>query len=246
MFEIVSGIIKRPVLITLYGPPGTGKSLLASTFGKTLFADCESGTEFMQVDRVSLITWEKVLEFAQWAASQSHETIVFDSLTSIERMATTSVLKNNNWANLAAPDYGEGYAALTTQVLRLLTAMEWLRTKGKNVVLVAHSKVKEVKDPTQANYDRLEFDCNKNLVQPIAAAMDGIFLMRSKLTSVDRKGDKTTLGTGDREIILSDKGGALSKTRFNNIKGTVEIENEPDGEKLKQVYATFWKELINV
>jgi hypothetical protein len=236
--DIVRGIQKRPVMVLIYGPPGGGKSTLASKAGdRVLFCDAEKGTDFIAVDRVRVTSVSELIAFCTDAAKQreNYDTIAFDSLTSIEGLCTELVLKENSWKSLAQPGYGRGEGELLTKITKWMKGMEYLRTAGFNIIILAHNKVRPQNDPSAAeSYDRMEFDCAKSLVNPINSAMDATFYMRPRIASVEGR----TIGTGLRELVLSDKGGALSKTRFQNLKGTKEFNDESE-------YTQFWKELLS-
>jgi hypothetical protein len=119
-------------------------------------------------------------------------------------------------------------------VQKWLSGISYAQSKGLNVIILAHSKVKTVNEPSQDPYDRVEFDTQSSLVNLLNSAMDAVFYLRPKIVAKDGR----TYGSGVRELIMSDKGGALAKTRFST-KGSIDFENE-------SAYQPFWKELNNV
>lgn len=247
MFEIESGITQRPKLIIVFGPPGVGKSHLASRWGNALMCDLENGTDLLDVKRVKPKNYEELLKSFKWFSEQPFDTIVIDSITALEKMSNAYTLAANSWATLEDPGYGKGYTVANQNFNRIIAGCEYLRNCGKNVVLIGHSKVKAVTDPTQDAYDRMEFDVNKNLVSSIVSVFDGCYYLRPQVRSVENKGkEKRALSSGVRELLLVDKGGAIAKNRMNHMPDLVEFQNIKDPVKLSEQYTKFWKELNHV
>jgi hypothetical protein len=244
MFQVERGYSYRNIFSVIYGQPGCGKTHLASQSESALIADLEDGSSFLDTKRVKLTAFDELLKFIKWAGSQDeYKTIVFDSLTAIERYATAHVLKSMGWASLETPGYGKGYAEMCDSVKRVLAGIEYLRDqRKKDVILIAHARVRTVIDPSQESYDRWEFDCYKNLTNPVVSMADAVMYLRPAVHSVTNKGDKRTFASGRRELLLADKGGALAKNRLRHMPELVEFE-QGNTDEVNEQYKSFWNKV---
>lgn len=243
MFDITEGAKPGSFATILYGPPGSWKSELASHCSKPLFLDLEEGTRFLDVKRIKAKDFESVLRAFGWIMTQPQfDTFVVDGLTQVARMATDYTKASLGVKQLSEVAWGGGTGALRDNMRRFIRAFEAVRDKGTNVIVLAHSKVKPVKDPTQDSYDCIEFDCEKEIVNEIAAACDGVFLLRPQIRSTEKDGDRRVLASGKRELILSDKGGVLAKSRFN-IGQSIEFDYHEDKQEREQQYKQFWSKI---
>lgn len=246
MFEVEQGVKKRAFIGIIYGPPGVGKSHLASQCGKTLFADLEDGTAFLDINRVKIPDYQKTLEFMGWAATQPQwETIVVDGLTQIEKFATEELLTERGWETVSDGNFGEGFSALREKMKRIVDGARYIRENGKNVIIIAHSKVKPVDDPTQDAYDRVEFECGKDVINFITGNVDFCAYFRPLLRSV--KASKNAIkgkavGSGAKELIFEDAGAVLSKNRVNRNFKKVEFASSDNPSDL---YKKFWNDFKN-
>lgn len=247
MFEIQEGRKPRPFIVLIYATPGTGKSEFASNCFNPLFFDMENGTDFLDVKRVKVSDFETLRQGLYWFKEQTFETLVIDSLSAVEKMALQKTFLDLNVDSLQHKSlkFGEGHLYFRALVQKIVTGSEWLRDNGKNVIIIAHSKVKSVNDPTVDTYDRVEFDINKELVNSVAAACDGVFFLRPQIRVLEHNDEKRASSSGSRELIMSDKGSALSKSRFN-IGTSYEFPFENDTEKRSQMYRDFWLKLKGV
>jgi hypothetical protein len=240
MFTIEEGIVQRKLFTVIYGQPGSGKTHLASQASRALICDLEDGSSFLDTHRVKVAGYEDLIKFIKWVGDTNYHTIVLDSLTAIERYATAHTLKSTGWPSLETPGYGRGYAEMADNVKRILNGVEYLRDRmSKDVVLIAHSKVRTVIDPSQESYDRWEFDCHKTLTNPIVSMADAVMYMRPAVRAVSTRESKRTIASGTRELLLVDKGGALAKNRLPHMPEMVEFESK-SGDELNAQYRDFW------
>lgn len=246
MFEIESGKRKRNFSVCIFGPPGIGKTLMASSCSdKTLILDCEDGSSFLDVNRVRIESFESLLASLAWASKQDFDTIVLDSMTAVERLTHKHVLASNpKWTTLADGGYGKGYEEFRNNVQRIFAGIEHVK-KTKNVIVLAHSKIKTVTEPGTDSFDRMEFDLEKNLIPIFVSQLDGCFYMR-ELTRVskDEQGKNKPISSGARELVLNGRVGSLGKNRFDHMPATVEFAKTT--KDTKTIYTQFWKDLQNV
>lgn len=226
---ITRGKQKRPWLAMLYGQPGIGKTTFASTIPNNVFLDLERGTDFLDVARITL--QESIADTlgSLYNEANQFDTLIIDSLTSLEKTHQAELCAQQGWTTIEALDYGRSKKIWREKFTSLLTSLEQFREAGKNVLLIAHSKAREVTDPVhQQAYDRLEFDCDKELTATILAKLDGCFLLKHKSVIKDDK----AIGNGSRVLFTTDRPQFIAKSRWQ-LPDTIENPN------LK-----FWNQLI--
>lgn len=207
---ITSGKLKQPWFCCIYGPPGVGKTTLATLAPNPVFLDLEDGTAHLDVSRLSPEAGIKAA--LKELLDADFDTLVIDSLTSLERMHTAEFCKEKGWANLETLDYGRSRKQWRQAFLDLIQAIiNRFRAKGVNVLLIAHSKTREITDPvSQQTYDRFEIEVDKEIAPQILSMLDGCFLLKQQVIIRDEK----ALGTGEREVYTSDKPQYVAKTRW--------------------------------
>jgi hypothetical protein len=226
---ITRGKQKRPFFVMLYGQPGVGKTTFASAIPNAVFFDLERGTDFLDVARIQPLESISDTLGQLFEESESFDTLIIDSLTSLEKAHQVEVCAAQGWSTVEALDYGRSKKIWREKFIALIKSLEQFRESGKNIVLIAHSRVKEVVDAVhQQSYDRLEFDCDKELTASILASLDGCFLLKHKTVIKDDK----ALGNGSRVLLTQDKPQYIAKSRWD----LPETINTPD--------SAFWEIII--
>lgn len=163
-YRISSGPLARAQRVVLYGPGGVGKTTLASIAPTPLLLDIEGGSARLDVSRVDgLNSWEHLRGALQDAAlTEPFSTIVIDSLTRAEELALAWTLANvpHEKGQLVrrVEDYGfgKGYQHLFDTFLLILSDVDRLIERGKNVVLVCHECVNDAPNPSGEDFMRYE------------------------------------------------------------------------------------------
>jgi hypothetical protein len=245
LFEIQSGLKKRPLFLILYGSPGVGKSQLASQFGDPVFVDMENGTDFLDVKRIKVSNFQNLREAIKWFADQKEDTLILDSLTAIEKLSQESVLADTGKESIEEMKYAEGHRLASEKTIQIVNGCKYLRSKGKNVILIAHTVIRDIKGVDNDGYSRFEFDCYKGLTTTIASEVDGCFYMRPTVRQIGDK-KKRAVTSGARELLMSDQAAALSKSRLSHMPPTYEFEFEDSVEKINAQYKSFWEKVTYV
>lgn len=227
--EITTGKKTRGKFVVLYGAPGIGKTTLASKANTPLFIDAESGTDELDVARLSIKGHEQVREaFVAAFKASDYKTIVIDSATAIERLLTAKVLQERNIKTLARAGYGAGFQDLKDSWIETLKPIDAILQANRNVILIGHTKVKSVNDPVLGDsYDRTEMDIHKDSLQTIVSAADMMLLMREEITLKDDEGRTRPVGTGKRVLYTADRPSFLAKTRIK-LPEIIDLEKTPD------------------
>lgn len=191
--EIIKGRIPKPVKCLIYGPEGIGKSTLASKFPDAVFIDTEGSTSHMDVMRFpDPGTWTQLLNTVREAAGEDAcKTLVIDTADWAERLCIAHVLAVNKWSSIEAPGYGKGYVYIKEEFSKLLDLLTILISKGKNVVLTAHSQMRKFEQPDELGaYDRWELKLSKQVAPLVKEWADMILFCNYKtmVVNVDNQG----------------------------------------------------------
>lgn len=208
---ITKGKLKQPWFCCLYGTPGIGKTTLAAQAPKPLFVDFEDGTNHIEVDRIHA---EGTISEAIKEAydSEGYETLVIDSLSSLEQKHQTEMCQAKGWPSIDHLDYSQGLKQWRQAFLEYIDKISSkFRAKGMNVLIIAHSKDKEMTDPvSQAKYNKLVIDAEKEISGKLIGKLDGCFLLKHEMAVTKKK----AIGDGSRLVYTKDEPQYMAKTRW--------------------------------
>ena len=154
--------LKQGIKMVIHSSEGFGKSTFMGSLNNTLYCAAENGYLNLDKKRNTIIPipdYPSILNlFSEVAGliangTNTFETIVIDSLTSIERMMTKYVISldpkmaNNKGANInkAFDAYGNGVNVLNGEWGSFLAWLDYFASSGINVLCAAHSTVTTVK-----------------------------------------------------------------------------------------------------
>ncbi|MFO0915324.1 MAG: ATP-binding protein [Pirellulales bacterium] len=158
--KIQRGRASRPPRLLVYGLEGLGKSSFAAQAPRPIFIQTEDGLDSIDCERFPLAnSYEQVIDALQELVREDHsyQSVVLDSLDWAERLIWDRVCADFGVKSIERADggYARGYTHALTywrEIIRLLAELRDHR--GMAVILVAHSKVERVEDPTTPAYDR--------------------------------------------------------------------------------------------
>lgn len=158
--EIYEGPEKIPFRILVYGVPGIGKTTFASHAPSALIVQLEKGAHRLNCAKTSHVkSFEEFLRFL-WEVKDNdkYETIVLDSLDALERLATLKICKEEGVAKISDVPYGRGWAMVGDLMNNVLEKLDVIQECGKNIILIAHSKLEKVSSPTEGEFSRYNIE----------------------------------------------------------------------------------------
>jgi hypothetical protein len=143
-------------IVLIYGAEGRGKTTLACKFPQPVAMLLERGLpRGVSVDAIDgLVNYDTTIEALRelYRDPQGYQTLIIDTLDSLEPMLLDAVCARNGWKNIEAPSYGKGFVIADQEWQRFIRAIGSLRDKGMAVVMVAHSVIERVDDPRAPSY----------------------------------------------------------------------------------------------
>jgi hypothetical protein len=175
--ELRTDVKARPTAMIAYGVPGVGKtSMAANAPGAVFLTDsAEDGiTTLKSFGRVPQSvpqlpparTWSDVMGTIDELATAEHpyKCLVLDAMGGIERLCHEEVCRrdyNNVWGEKGFGSYQRGVETSLADWRQLINALDRLRdAKQMSVIVLAHSKVQNFKNPEGPDFDRYLPDCN--------------------------------------------------------------------------------------
>jgi hypothetical protein len=206
----------------LYGAEGRGKTTLAAKFPNPVAMLLERGLpRGVSVDAIDgLASYDNVVEALRqlYRDPQGYETLVIDTLDSLEPMLLDAVCAKNNWKNIESPSYGKGFVIADQEWQRFIRGIGALRDRGMTVVLTAHSTIERVDDPRAPSYSAYSPKLHKRARHLILDACDVIgFLAEELRVATDDSGFRErTRATSSNQRLLFVEGcpAFVAKNRY--------------------------------
>jgi hypothetical protein len=200
--KITTGKQQRAQRVVIYGVESVGKSTFAAQFPKPLFLDIEQGTSHLDVDRCDINSWKQLTEALAEAKATDYQTIVIDSADWAERLCVEDLLATSKKTSIEDFGFGKGWVMVAERMSRMLASVDALIDAGKNVVLIAHSRIVKFEAPDAlAPYDRYELKLSKQSSPLLKEFADELWFLRFK-TKVSTSETGRGKGIGGKERIL--------------------------------------------
>ncbi len=213
------GRVESNPRLMLYGVDGCGKSTFASGAPSPVFLDFDNRTSHLDVARVTPDSWDATLAVLTELYNGGHEykTVVIDTLDHLERHIHKSVCTKGGKTSLGEFPFGKGFVAAMAEWRRLVSALEMLRTKGIDAILLAHGVIHNETTPTGEMYAKyglkLAGTRGNNPAELLSEKMDLVgychfedFVVNDKST-----GRTKAIPGGDRVITFAHHPGFQSK-----------------------------------
>ena len=206
MLPIKSGRLNKPVKAVIYGLEGTGKSTLAAQTPNPLFLDTEGGTTYLDVNRIDQFTgWEGLLNTIEEVARDPSccATLVIDTADWAEQMAIKHICEKYKQTGLESFGFGKGYTYLAEEFARMLRACENVLASGRNVVIVAHARVRKQELPEEMGaFDHWELKLSRQCA-PLLAEWPDLLLFVSYKTFVSGTESGSKKASGGKRVMYA-------------------------------------------
>ncbi|MCC7138138.1 MAG: ATP-binding protein [Planctomycetes bacterium] len=212
--SVRTGPTQKADRILLMGTEGVGKTSWAAAAPSPIFLCAEDGipTALSWIPRLpEPESIEDVHAAIRSLAEEPHEfrTLVVDTIDWLEPVIWRDVAKKNGWKNKAgewdieAPGYGKGYIAANEEWRRILAGLDGLRrSRGMEIILLAHAAIKTFQNPNGPDYSRYECKLNKGAAALVKEWTDvnlfAIYEALSTETDIEKKGK--AVSTGQRVV----------------------------------------------
>lgn len=220
---VTKGKIKKPILTIIYGPDGVGKSTFGANAPSPIFLGTEDGTANLDVSRFQKpADFDAVRANIRELITEEHEykTLVIDSLDWLETMVHTSICARDGskTINQAQGGYGNGVEVALGAWRSLQADLSELReAKGMNIIMIAHSQVKDFHDPTQnMAYSRFLLKLNDKAAALWREYVDTVLFANFEVVATKEKSDKKakSFGDGARKIYTERRPSFDAKNRL--------------------------------
>jgi hypothetical protein len=224
--NVVSGRLVKPMRLLVYGLEGVGKSTFAACAPSPIFLGAEDGTSELDVKRFPQPTcWSDVMEAVSELIATEHEykTLVIDTLDWMEPICWQQVCIACAKAgrpplrSIEEMGYGKGYVEAGGFWRQLTAALERLRaTRRMDVLLLAHSWIKNFKNPGGEDFDRFEMKLHKGASAHWREWCDAVMFADHDVTTYedDRKRVKG-IGSGARILRTQHHAAWDAKNRYD-------------------------------
>lgn len=222
--SLVKGKQAEPLTVLLYGVEGIGKSTFGANAPKPIFLDGEGGSSNLDVARFPPPEqWEDVKDAVRVLTMEPHDfgTLVVDTLDWIEPLLWDFCCRRDNEKSIESYGYGKGYAAALDEWRVFLAALERLRkAKPMHIVLLAHSWIKQFKNPEADDYDRYELKLHPKAGGLLKEWPQAVLFANHDIIAAKEEGNgkkKRVRGvdTGRRLIYTQRTAAYDAKNRFN-------------------------------
>ncbi len=227
----------QPQRILLYGTHGLGKTTFGATFEGAILLRTEDGASNVDIDTFPMVVkdsyddegrlargsgYNTIINMVQWLLSESHQykSLVIDSLDWTEPLIHSQTCAAKGQDSIESFGYGKGYIEADAPWLNLMNWLEHLlKVKQMNIILIAHSEIKNFAAPDTEPYDRYQIKLHKRAFALWQEWVDMVLFCRYR-TVIERtetgfnQEKRRGTGTGERLIHTEERPAFLAKNRW--------------------------------
>ncbi len=185
-----------PERTLLIGTEKIGKSTFGASAPSPIFIASEEGINHLDVKAFpEPQTAQDIFDAVAELEEQKHSflTLVIDTIDWLEPLLAKRLCERNSWESIESPGFGKGQVALTDEWRTLLARLDQLRrSKGMEIILLAHATVKTFQNPTGPDYSRYELALSKGAAALVKQWADAILFADYEDIMVNAKGETVT------------------------------------------------------
>lgn len=221
-FTVTKGTKSGAKRVGVYGPPGIGKSSLAALAKNPVIVDLELGTRAIDCARIdSVTTFAELRALLQSPILDQFGTIVIDSASKVEDMIDRHILatipkeKGGLPARLSDYGFGKEQGHRYDQFLLFLQDLDLHIRAGRHVIVICHSVIADVPNPTGDNFIRWEPRVNnpksgkQSSLGAFVSWLDDLLFLGYDVAIEEGKGR----GSGTRTIWGTERPDHMAKSR---------------------------------
>lgn len=178
--------VPKPPRIIIHGDAGIGKTTFAACSNNPIFIQTEDGLGNLDVPAFPLArTFDDVMDAISALYTEEHDykTCIVDSLDWLEPLVWEKTCQEGGTLSIEEFGYGKGYVEAMTQWRRFFQGITALRDdRGMTTIMIAHSQIVRVEDPTLPAYDTHDLKLHKR-ASAIAEEFADIILFAAVQTS---------------------------------------------------------------
>jgi hypothetical protein len=231
--NIVTGPITKPPRILLYGVDGVGKTTLAACAPAPIFIGIEDGTAKLDVPRFpEPQSWLEVLAAIDQLTDKPHayQSVVVDTLDWLEPLCHAHCCIGKRTKDgkpvetLADISWGNGPQVAQDEWRVLLSKLEYLRNaRNMSVILIAHSWIKNFKNPQGDDYDRYEIKLQPKATSLLREWADIVLFATYEQYTHQLNGRTKGISTGAR-IMHSERTAAYDAKNRHGLPPTMPLD----------------------
>lgn len=222
MEDMICGRIELPPASLVFGPPAIGKTSFASQAPGAFFlvthTSDRSGTNEFDLKRFMIghckrasktascqgvCGWERTMEAIDFLSTHpACRTIVLDHMGGLEKVLVSHLLaidpKGKRNMTEAHGGYQKAWDVAVMELGKLIERFDVARNNGKEIILIAHSFVKKVRDPELDQWEQHQIDLNEKLAIELRKWLDVVMYCNFDRHTYEEDGRKKAISTGLR------------------------------------------------
>lgn len=224
-FDLSSIAVRRntlPPRLVVYGTDGIGKSTFAADAPSPVFIPTVDGEPLAGLPQFPIVTaFPQIIDALRTLAKGDHtfRTVILDSLDAMERLIHAWVALEKGKDNIEEIPYGKGFTFALEHWQTILTALDYLRSRGMTVICIAHADIKRFDSPETEPYERYQMKLHKSASAIIREWADIVgFANREVLiesTDVGFKKEVNRGKAGKRLLYLEERPSHHAKNRYS-------------------------------
>lgn len=248
--KATKGVQSKPIKAVIYGLDGCGKTSFAAQAPNPIFVGNEDGSgRYGATETPVAKTFEDLTDtIKEIIACKQYKTLVVDALDGVEALIDKTVCREQKVKSIEDINYGKGVVMSCEKFRDFIDLCNHARDDaGMNVIMIAHSHVKAMNDPSQpAPYDRHQLklrDKNAACVREWADSV--LFSCFETFVKTDKNGNKGK-GFGDgKRVMFTERRPAYDAKNRDGLPHKMDLSWKAFSEALNRPSDEIAKGLIN-